>query len=107
MVLGLILTELVSNSMKYAFKDGRDGKIRIALTLKEGRIHLDVSDNGIGFDASQASKGIGIRLVKSLTRQLGGELSLSGEGGLAFALDFPAEGVQGTQTSRLPLADEA
>jgi two-component sensor histidine kinase len=45
---GLILNELVSNSLKEAFRDGREGTLRISLKTDGNRVELEVADNGIG-----------------------------------------------------------
>ena len=78
---GLILTELLSNSIKYAFPDGRPGEIAIMSSLRpDGQICLTVQDNGIGlpanFDFQQVSS-LGLRLVQNLARQLKGTVTIS------------------------------
>lgn len=78
---GLIINELVSNAIKYAFTDNRSGVITISLD-HHGEKHyiLNVSDNGIGFikepDLHNAST-LGIQLVSLLTKQMNGELKMS------------------------------
>jgi len=75
---GLIITELVSNAIKHAFPDERTGKIVIAIHYdSEGRLVLQMTDNGIGFTpkpAAAKSDSLGIQLVQSLTEQLNGRL---------------------------------
>lgn len=90
--LGLILNELVSNSLKYAFPDGRSGELHISfIKPDEGEYELVVRDNGIGlpkdFDIRQ-SKSLGLTIVTSLASQLGGELSVSVENGAEFRIRF-------------------
>jgi two-component sensor histidine kinase len=90
--LGLILNEVVSNSFKHAFKDGRAGVVTVHLRQTEdGTGCLTVDDNGVGFDPSVPAKGIGRRLIAALTQQLGGEsgFSSSSGGGARFVLSFP------------------
>jgi two-component sensor histidine kinase len=90
--LGLILNEVVSNSFKHAFKDGRLGVVTVHLRkLEDGTGCLTVEDNGVGFDPATPAKGIGRRLIAALTQQLGGELgfSSSSSGGARFVLSFP------------------
>jgi two-component sensor histidine kinase/DNA-binding LacI/PurR family transcriptional regulator len=90
--LGLIVNELVTDSIKHAFPGGRTGRISVSLGCEGGRYRLRVSDDGIGlppgFERAQA-KGFGLNLVELLVKQLEGELSFeSGEGtrvDLAFA----------------------
>jgi two-component sensor histidine kinase len=67
---GLILNELVSNALKYAFPDGREGEIRIELRREPGQPGcLSVSDNGVGLPADVtlwSTKSLGLRLVRIL-----------------------------------------
>lgn len=75
--LGLILNELVTNSLKHAFPQ-RDGTIRIGLSRRtDGLCVMTVQDDGVGvphdFDQRQ-DRGLGLRMIRGLVRQLGGEL---------------------------------
>ena len=72
--IGLILNELVTNSVKYAFEE-EGGVINIAFRLNEmiGEAELCVRDNGRGMGQAR-SGSLGLRLVESLSRQLGGRL---------------------------------
>jgi two-component sensor histidine kinase len=95
--LGLILNEVVANAFKHAFPDGRSGVITVRLTRDtDGRGLLTVEDNGIGFDPEKPATGIGRRLIKALTAQIGGTsaFSIAEGGGSRFTLSFPlAKGV--------------
>jgi two-component sensor histidine kinase len=73
--IGLILNELVTNSVKYAF-DEQGGVINVTFRLNEmiGEAELCVSDNGRGMGPAR-SGSLGLRLVESLSRQLGGRLT--------------------------------
>src|SRR5690606_10859740 len=74
MVLGLILTELVSNSIKHGFPSDAPGRIAVELAHRdENTGRLTVRDDGVGFDPSAVGKGLGIRLLKGFAEQLGGE----------------------------------
>jgi two-component sensor histidine kinase len=79
-LVGLIITELVSNAGKYAYPDGPGGTIWVAVMLRPGRqsILISVRDEGVGlpvgFDPT-TSKRLGARLVNALSKQLGGELT--------------------------------
>ena len=90
---GLIISELVSNALKYAFPDGRPGEIAIRLRMvAEQEYQLTVSDNGIGLPHGlnlQAPGSLGLRIVNTLTRQLGGTLTHANETGTTFSLTFP------------------
>ena len=89
---GLIINELISNSLKHAFPDGRKGEIRIGFrVLPGGEYELIVSDNGVGlpdgFDVRK-TKSMGLQLVVLLIDQLGGSLDVSGEKGTRFSMRF-------------------
>ncbi|MEO9230633.1 MAG: histidine kinase dimerization/phosphoacceptor domain -containing protein [Devosia sp.] len=89
--LGLILNEAVSNAFKHAFPDGREGTIAITLADEgNGRGLLTIADDGVGFDPDKPAKGIGQRLIRALTEQLGGQLDMTSTGGgSTFMLSFP------------------
>jgi PAS domain S-box-containing protein len=93
---GLIINELVTNSLKHAFPDNRRGEIRIDFIRGEnGQITLIVGDNGVGLPPgldSTSTGTLGLQLVTMLTRQLRGILEVDGEGGGAsFTLTFPED----------------
>ncbi|MSV35336.1 MAG: response regulator [Bryobacterales bacterium] len=73
---GLILNELVSNALKHAFADGRTGSVCIRGGRRDGRVTLEVRDDGMGLpepvDLLQP-KSLGLRIVNILTRQLRGK----------------------------------
>jgi len=76
MALGLIVNELVTNSMKHAFAGISRGKISISASLTGGSATIIVSDNGVGmpeFSALNPSKGFGMELIEGLVAQLDGE----------------------------------
>lgn len=89
---GLIVNELVSNSLKYAFFERMSGEIRIELFRDEvNKFHLIVSDNGIGLPNNfniETAATLGIRLVRMLTRQLKGVLEIENDRGTRFKLVF-------------------
>jgi two-component sensor histidine kinase len=93
--LSLLVTELVTNSLKHAFADD-GGTIALKLErLDPGRLALTVSDNGRGMPQSAdaaASKGLGTRIVQSLAAQLGGEVKALTEQrkGVAWQVVFTA-----------------
>ena len=92
---GLIVNELVSNALKYAFPEGREGEIRIGLRATSCGCALTVSDTGIGFPEDldfENTSSLGLQLVCSLTRQIGGCISLDRTAGTAFTMDLPAPG---------------
>ena len=89
---GLIIHELVSNSLKYAFPDGRGGKIAIKLySDKDNKLTLIIRDNGIGFPVSlefRNTDSLGLQLVNTLVRQLDGRIELDRSDGTAFRIEF-------------------
>lgn len=89
---GLLINELVSNSLKYAFPDDNKGKINILLkSINETNIILTVSDTGIGIPDTlnwQNSNSLGLRIVHNLTRQLKGNIILKRNYGTTFDINF-------------------
>ncbi|MBS1662351.1 MAG: sensor histidine kinase [Bacteroidetes bacterium] len=93
--LGLIINEAVTNSVKYAFKDGQAGVVSISLKhADDNHLLLTIADNGRGlpsdFDIS-ASKTLGIQLIKIFSDQLEGKLSFVNQNGLQLRLLFKEE----------------
>jgi PAS domain S-box-containing protein len=90
---GLIINELVSNSLKYAFPEGRTGEIRIGLHGQaDGMARLVVADNGVGLNSEvdwATTRSLGLRLVRSLAQQLGAEIEVRPEAGTEIKLLFP------------------
>lgn len=91
--LGLILTELISNSFKYAFPDNREGLIEIQLkAIDGGLMELLVADNGVGPPEAiklESAKTVGLSLVGDLTRQLGGKITFQAHPGLEARIVWP------------------
>ncbi|MDI6790809.1 MAG: histidine kinase dimerization/phosphoacceptor domain -containing protein [Thermodesulfobacteriota bacterium] len=89
---GLIINELVSNSLKYAFPENKEGEIKITLrTSDESAMALTVADNGIGMpgDLDLTNSGsLGLKLVKILTDQIDGQIDLDRSEGTKFRIDF-------------------
>ena len=94
--LGLIISELVTNSFKYAFPGPRTGKIGISLVTENGKYILMVRDDGIGIAQDFAwdqAKSLGLRLVRMLTRQIDGTITRIPEEGMGFRIEFvPKDG---------------
>jgi PAS domain S-box-containing protein len=89
---GLIVNELVSNALKHAFPDGRKGEISIRLRSgDDGMIRLTVADNGTGLPPEldfRNTETLGLQLVNMLTRQLRGEIEMSGDHGTLWEISF-------------------
>ncbi len=95
---GLILNELMTNVLKYAYPNGGSGEVSIELKeIEPGRVRLSVSDHGIGLPAGwdwKISKSLGLPIVDGLTKQLDGTLTIRSEHGTQFILEFPKQDVQ-------------
>ena len=88
--MGLMVNELVSNSIKHAFPEG-EGNISIKLEYDGEKYILTVSDNGIGLPGDVdpfESSSLGLKLVNSLSIQLEGDLSVLRDGETTFILNF-------------------
>ena len=90
--LGLIINELVSNALKYAFPDKRPGELRVTLRgLESGGYELSVADDGVGLpealDIATAST-LGLQLVTALSRQIHGTIDVDRTEGTRFVIDF-------------------
>ena len=90
--LGIILTEIITNSMKYAFGEGEGGQLFISGHLEKGEVTLTVADSGVGLPESfgiEDGEGFGMTLIKALTEQLSGSISVEGSDGTRYVLRFP------------------
>lgn len=89
---GLIINELVSNALKYAFKGREKGVITIHLArLTEERLRLIVEDDGVGLPSGfvvENAESLGLQLVTTLATQVSGELEVINDNGMRFKLDF-------------------
>ena len=85
--LALIVTEAVSNALKYAFPGGRHGQIAVRLTASDGAAELVIEDDGIGMPEGRRETetgtrdGIGLQLIRGFARQLGAGLDVAQEEG--------------------------
>jgi PAS domain S-box-containing protein len=89
---GLILNELVTNALKYAYPGRRGGEIAVSLCeTAEGLIELRVSDSGVGLPEGREppeGRSLGITIVRLLVKQLDGVLELSSSGGMSYRIAF-------------------
>ena len=91
---GLILNELITNAVKYAFEPGNNGEIRVTFRHQNNLYQMIVSDNGRGMPDKSDRKpttSLGTELVNRLTHQLRGEISISGEKGTTITIQFQDE----------------
>src|ERR1019366_1665438 len=72
--IGLMVNELVTNAVKYAFPDDTKGTVLVTLKRAPGELRLTVSDDGKGVDPGRADSGLGGRLIEGFAQQLGGQL---------------------------------
>jgi two-component sensor histidine kinase len=92
--LGLIVNELLTNTLKYAFPKGSNGKVLIKLEKrKDGVLHLEVSDNGVGKSGITHGTGFGGQLVSLLTKQLSGSMREEIKNGTNVSFDFKMDKV--------------
>lgn len=90
--IGLIINELLTNSLKYAFDKDSDGEITIKLKEENNFAILLVADNGRGLPKNfkiEDSTGMGLELVKMLTQQLSGTLDVESKDGTTFKIVIP------------------
>lgn len=88
---GMIITELISNALKYAFPQERPGVIKIHLEMEAGRTRLMVSDDGVGLSPAldlDHPETLGLELVSILSRQLKAELQIIRQPGATFIITF-------------------
>jgi len=89
--LGLIISEIVSNSLKYAFPDGRTGEVYLSLRTLDNGYEMIIGDDGIGFPADiefRKTESLGMQLVNSLIKQLDGDIELDRTNGTSFIIRF-------------------
>jgi PAS domain S-box-containing protein len=89
--IGLIVNELVTNAVKFAFPDDAKGMVLVTLKRASGELRLTVADNGQGLDPGRADFGLGGRLVEGFAQQLGGRLTReTGNKGTIVCLTLPS-----------------
>lgn len=89
--IGLLINEIVSNSMKYAFKGRAEGLITIDVQKLHNGYQMRISDNGIGFSNELAnSKSLGLYLIENLVKQLQGRYDLESHHGTTYIIYFNA-----------------
>ncbi len=94
---GLIVSELISNSLKHAFPENSDVSREVMLALRKSgnMIEIDVGDNGVGLPESVdlgSTPSLGLVLVPQLVRQIKGEVLIDRASGTRFHISFPAAG---------------
>ena len=93
--VGMIVNELLTNAVKYAFAGERSGVIQVRIIRKdEKHVEISIRDNGAGLpDALEISstRGFGLTLVKMMIQQLNGSIKINRVGGTEFKINFPVE----------------
>ncbi|WP_238292808.1 histidine kinase dimerization/phosphoacceptor domain -containing protein [Methylobacterium longum] len=89
--LGLAMTELITNAVKYAFPPPRSGTILARMSRPQpSRIELIIQDDGVGMSGMREGS-LGFGLVRSLVEQLRGDIDLRSEAGVTVTISFPAQ----------------
>ena len=94
--LAILVNEFVTNSLKYAFPDGRRGQVRLDIRREGDRVRARFSDDGVGHPIAEgrpAREGLGTRIMLAVGQQLGATLDFVADvGGTTLAFDFPLSG---------------
>jgi PAS domain S-box-containing protein len=88
---GLIINEIISNSLKYAFPDNRDGIIFVTLKVDKSQVRIEAGDNGVGIPQGidiKYTETLGLQLVDTLVEQINGTLVLERHKGTKFIIEF-------------------
>jgi len=89
--LGLILNEAITNAIKYAFPQDRAGIIEVSLKWKEGeQLRITIRDNGIGLSTATntSQNSMGMKLLKGLSEDIDGALTIDGKNGTTILIEF-------------------
>jgi two-component sensor histidine kinase len=89
--LGIIVNELVTNSLKHAFPDRGQGAIKFTLTVRGNEVLFDYRDNGRGLDNYPGNtETFGSVMISTQAKEMGGKFKINGNDGYHFSLSFPA-----------------
>lgn len=92
--VGLIVNEILTNSLKYAFPDNKKGNIYVSLKKTNEDAVIEITDDGVGvannFNINEA-KGMGLQLINMLTQQLSGTVTVESKNGTKFKVVFPLD----------------
>jgi two-component system, sensor histidine kinase PdtaS len=90
--MALIINELISNALKYAFRDGRKGEIQVTISQQNGLISVAVNDNGMGLPdhfTVESSSNFGLKLINILCDRLGATWSAQSRYGTQISIQIP------------------
>jgi PAS domain S-box-containing protein len=100
--LGLLVSEVLTNALRHAYKPGEAGEVRLAARASGGCLELTIADGGVGLPAIQGRRGLGSTLISGLARQIGATAETRGHpgAGTTFSLrmklpDISASGYDG------------
>jgi len=89
MPLSLIVNEIITNSLKYAFNNQENATITVCLKqLSVTKNELYIADNGIGYDSEKEKKGLGTKLIQSFTKQISGVIHQNTNNGTSITITF-------------------
>ena len=86
--LGLIINELITNAIKYAFKEGKFGELKVSFKQLDTHLLLSVIDNGEGINEDITKKGFGMRLIEILSKKLEADLKIFNNSGTTVQLEI-------------------
>lgn len=87
--IGIMINEILTNAMKYAFVGRNKGLLTVSAAKVENRISFSIKDDGVGItDTEETSNGFGLQLVNMLVKQIRGKVSIKNENGTTFTLTF-------------------
>lgn len=97
----LILNEIITNSVKHAFKNTENPKIKISLSQKENRIYIKIHDNGVGFPTNflDDSSSMGVTILRTLCQQLEANLHSENNNGACIRFDFESKTIKGSTSN--------
>jgi len=87
----LIINELITNSLKYAFPENEEGKIWIKMWREGDNFIMEIGDTGIGMPSERKENSMGMMIVESLVKQLNGEIIMRKGKGTVYLIKFPAK----------------
>ena len=94
--LGVIINELLTNAIKYAYPAGKTGEVRVTSHIVDGRLELTIGDDGGGAPGNHAA-GLGMKLVHSIVRQIGGECAIQTSEGTHIRVRLPLQNAESDQ----------
>jgi PAS domain S-box-containing protein len=101
--VGLLMNEIITNALKYAFIGRKKGKITICLSEKKDEVYLDVRDDGVGLkrqDEPEDSSSLGLTLIDTFVEQLDGTCEVDTSSGTAYHITFKKQNIRGSMASK-------